>query len=108
MKKLKREKLEVSGWKVGSTEDFLELSKEEIFLIETKRALMKVLRETRISNRITQIELAKMISSSQSRIAKMESASADVSLDLVFRALYALGVSRAKVAKVLEKGVIEV
>ena len=34
MKNSKRQKLEAAGWKVGSTADFLGLSKEEESLIE--------------------------------------------------------------------------
>ena len=35
--------------------------------------------------------MAKKLNSSQSRVAKLEAASADVSLDLMFRGLFALG-----------------
>ena len=39
MKTSKRHKLEAAGWKVGSTADFLGLSKEEEVLIDMKLAL---------------------------------------------------------------------
>ena len=46
--------------------------------------------------------LAKMIDSSQSRVAKIESAAEDVTLDLICRALFALDVSQAKVADIIK------
>lgn len=103
MKKVKKEKLAQAGWRVGDAQDFLGLSDEEVSLIETKRALMRMLKEARKSNRVTQARLAQMINSSQSRVAKMEAASGDVSLDLVFRALFALGVSHEEVAQTIAK-----
>lgn len=101
MKKTKQNKLATKGWKVSDAKEFLVLSDEEARLIDTKRALVKMLREVRSAGEVTQEKLAEMINSSQSRIAKMEAASPDVSLDLVFRALYALGVSPKKVGRVL-------
>jgi transcriptional regulator with XRE-family HTH domain len=50
---------------------------------------------------ITQYELARQIGSSQSRVAKMEAASPDVSLDLICRALLALGVTRQGIGKAI-------
>ena len=41
---------------------------------------------------MSQQALARMIASSQSRIAKLESGGSDVSLDLICRALFAMGV----------------
>ena len=99
MNKDKRRKIEKAGWKVGSAEDFLDLSKEESAFIEMKLALSDALKEERTRRKISQVELAKMISSSQSRVAKMESADPSVSVDLLLRSLLALGVSRTQVAK---------
>jgi len=101
MKQNKKKHLEGLGWKVGDTREFLGLSDEEVLLIEIKRTLMKMLKDTRQAANVTQARLAQMINSSQSRVAKIEAASPDVSLDLVFRALFALGVSRKKVAQAL-------
>lgn len=103
MKKSKKEKLERAGWKVGSAKDFLNLTGEELALIELKRALIHQLAETRKTNNITQTRLAKMINSSQSRVAKMEAGSPDVTLDLLIKALFALGATRKQIAKAIEK-----
>lgn len=47
MQRIKRKRLEASGWKVGSTTDFLGLTPEEAALIEMKLALARSLRERR-------------------------------------------------------------
>ena len=44
MKAAKRKKLKAKGWKVGSVEDFLELSSEEMAYIELKLALSNTLK----------------------------------------------------------------
>jgi len=42
MKKAKRQKLEAAGWHVGSTSDFLGLSREEAAFVEMKLALASI------------------------------------------------------------------
>jgi ribosome-binding protein aMBF1 (putative translation factor) len=101
MKANKRRKLEDAGWKVGSSQDFLGLTDEEIEFIEMKLALSNKVREQRAKKGLSQTELAKLLGSSQSRVAKMESGDASVSVDLLLKALLALGVPRKKVAQVL-------
>ena len=98
MKQAKRQRLERKGWKVGGTEEFLGLSDEEIAYIELKLALGDQLRAMRERKVITQTALAKLIGSSQSRVAKMESGDPSVSLDLLVKALLALGATRRQIA----------
>ena len=100
MKASKRKKLENAGWRVGSAGEFLELSPEESAYIEMKLALSETLRQERTRQKLSQVELARRIESSQSRVAKMEAADPSVSIDLILRSLLALGVPREKVAKV--------
>ncbi|MBD2576165.1 helix-turn-helix transcriptional regulator [Oscillatoria sp. FACHB-1406] len=88
---LKRQRLEAAGWKVGNTEDFLELSPQEVDFIELKLSLSKHLRELRLNQNLSQERLAKKIKSSQSRVAKMESGDPSVSFDLIVRTLLAMG-----------------
>jgi predicted transcriptional regulator len=99
MKESKKRRLEKAGWKVGTVQEFLGLSDEDMALIELKRSLIRMLKETREANKVTQRALARMIQSSQSRVAKIEGASSDVSLDLIVKALFALGVTPKKLAK---------
>jgi DNA-binding XRE family transcriptional regulator len=101
MDKRKREKLAKKGWKVGSVAEFLDLSTEEISYIEMKLALSEKLRERRRRKRLTQAELAKAIQSSQSRVAKMEAGDPTVSIDLLFKSLIALGVSKKELGRTI-------
>lgn len=99
MKKAKRQKLESKGWKIGSTQDFLGLSDEEAAYIEMKLALSEKLKERRRRKKMTQTELAKLVHSSQSRVAKMEAGDPTVSIDLLMKSLLALGVSKKELGR---------
>lgn len=101
MNTAKRKKLEKAGWKVGTTEEFLNLSPEEAAYVEVKLNLAKVLSNRRKSLRMTQVALAKKIKSSQSRVAKMEAGDPSVSIDLLVRSLIALGETPTNLQKVL-------
>ena len=81
----KRKKLEAGGYRVGNTADFLGLSPEEAALIDMKIKLSNQLFELRRKGGISQTALAKMIGSSQSRVAKMEACDPSVSMDLMFK-----------------------
>lgn len=101
MKRSKRAKLERAGWRVGTAAEFLGLTPEEAALIEIKLALSRSLRARRAKQRWSQAALAKHLNSSQSRVAKMESADPSVSVDLLVRALFALGATPRDVGTVL-------
>lgn len=101
MNKAKRKKLERRGWKVGSTSEFLGLTAEETRFIELKLALSRWLRARREARDQTQVDLAKHLRSSQSRIAKMEAGDPSVSLDLLIRSLFALGATKRELARVI-------
>jgi DNA-binding XRE family transcriptional regulator len=100
----KRVKLEAAGWKVGSADELLGLTPEESAYIEIKLALSHTLRQRRLNNKLSQFELAKMVHSSQSRIAKMEAGDPSVSIDLIMKSLLALGASPKDVAKAISAG----
>lgn len=101
MNEAKRKKLEAQGWKVGTVQEFLDLTPEEAAYIEVKLALAKALRERRTQKNMTQEELAQRISSSQSRIAKMEKGDPSVSLDLLIKGLFALDATQQDIGQVL-------
>ena len=101
MKKAKLEKVKKAGYRVTDTQDFLGLSDAEAALIELKIALTERLRNVRHQKGVSQIELAKRLGSSQSRVAKMEAATSDVSLDLIFKALLTLGEDPRKLGKTI-------
>ena len=95
----KRKKLEAKGYRVGNTADFLGFSPEEAALIDMKVKLSNQLFELRRKGGISQTALADMIGSSQSRVAKMEACDPSVSMDLMFKAAFALGADQEKIGK---------
>jgi hypothetical protein len=99
----KKKKLEASGWKLGSVTELLNLNEEESAYIELKMALSKNLLKRRRSLRLTQKDLAGMIKSSQSRIAKMEAGDPSVSIDLLVRSLLALKTPKQQLARKLPR-----
>lgn len=101
MKASKRKLLETKGWEVASTKEFLELSEEELAYIELKLTLSEYLKQCRQKNKLTQTELARLLRSSQSRVAKMESGDPSVTLDLLIRSLLRLGATKEALAKTI-------
>ena len=99
--KQKVKNLEKRGWKIGSAKEFLNLSEEESSYIELKIKLSTNLRKLRTERNLTQVELAKIIKSSQSRVAKLETGDPSVSLDLIIRSLLALGTSQKEIARTI-------
>jgi ribosome-binding protein aMBF1 (putative translation factor) len=100
MDSAKRIRLEKAGWRVGTANDFLELSQEEAAYIELKLNLAKAFSEKRKSLGLSQVAVAKLIKSSQSRVAKMESGDPSVSIDLLVKSLFALGETRKSLQQV--------
>ena len=101
MKKERREKFREAGYQVLSTQKLLNLSDEEMALIDLKITLIQKLRDVRKGAGLTQKQLAKLMKSSQSRIAMIESGSTDVSMELICRALFTLGVSSKELGKTI-------
>ncbi len=101
MKKDKKARLERAGWKVGTVRELLGLSKAEEALVELKLILSRGLRERRARRRLTQAQLARLLKSSQSRVAKMEAGDPSVSLDLLIRSLLAIGTTQRELAQVI-------
>jgi len=101
MDKRKKKTLESKGYKVGTVEQFLGLSAEESEYIELKLALSEALVKHRKSSKLTQLQLAKILKSSQSRVAKMEKGDPSVSLDLLVKSLLAMGAKKETIAKAI-------
>jgi DNA-binding XRE family transcriptional regulator len=97
----KRKRLEAAGFAVGTPADFLGLGAEETALVEMRLALSRELRARREDAGLTQAAVARRVGSSQSRVAKMEAGDPSVSLDLLIRALLAVGASRREVGRAL-------
>jgi DNA-binding XRE family transcriptional regulator len=101
MDKNKRMRLEAKGWKIGNVDEFLGLTAEESTYVELKLALSRQVREYRQAKSLTQTEMAKLLKSSQSRVAKIETGDASVSLDLLIRSLIALGATRRELGRMI-------
>ena len=101
MRESRRRRLETRGWKVGSAKDFLGLTDQEAAYIELKLRLAASLRDRRRRRHLTQMDLARFLGSSQSRIAKMETGDPSVSLDLLVRSLLALGTSACQLSRII-------
>lgn len=98
----KKKLLEMQGWRVGSVDEFLNLSNVEVAYLEMKLALSQKLKQMRLEKNLTQQEVAQLIGSSQSRVAKIEAGDSSVTLDLQVRSLLALGVSKQDLAETLQ------
>ena len=103
MKANKRKQLEAAGWQVGSAAEFLNLTPEEAALVEMKVNLARRLRELRSRRGLSQVGAARLLGSSQSRVAKMEAGDVSVSVDLLVRSLLTIGASRQEIAKAIAR-----
>lgn len=101
MRPSKKQKLERKGWRVGTVRDFLGLSEDEAAYVELRLRLADSLKNRRRKRNLTQTAFAKLIQSSQSRVAKMEGGDPSVSLDLLIRSLLALGASSRDLARTI-------
>jgi len=91
MKATKRKALESAGWKTGDAADFLEMSDEERQLLDTRVEFALAIRRQREALHLSQKELGVRLKTSQPRVAKIERAAGDVSLDQLVRAFTAVG-----------------
>ena len=91
MDETEKKRLEALGYWVGDYGDSLGLTDAERQQVELRGALARAVRQLRESKGLTQKAVGKLIASTQSRVAKVETGTVEVSLDLMFRAYFALG-----------------
>ncbi len=101
MRRSRKERLEAKGWRFGTAQEFLRLSDEETAYVELRLRLADSLRRRRQKRKLSQTDLAKVLHSSQSRVAKMEGGDPSVSIDLLIRSLLALGASSRDLARTI-------
>jgi hypothetical protein len=97
----KQKQLEVQGWVETDVQELFGLTDAEAAYVELTIALSNAVRARRLAMGLTQQRLAELLESSQSRVAKMEAADPSVSLDLLIRALLAMGAAPREVGAVL-------
>lgn len=103
MKAEKKARLEKKGWKVGSAEEFLELTPEQAAIVELRLKLADAVKLLRQEKHLTQAQLAALLGSSQSRVAKVEAGSDSVSLDLLIRSYLVMGATTRQLAEVIDE-----
>jgi ribosome-binding protein aMBF1 (putative translation factor) len=87
----KRKALQAAGWEIGDAADFLAMSAEDRQLLDARVELALAIRRQREARHLSQKELGAKLRTSQPRVAKIERASTDVSLDQLVRAFTAAG-----------------
>jgi ribosome-binding protein aMBF1 (putative translation factor) len=87
----KRKALEAAGWRFGDAADFLGMTDEERQLLDARVEAALAVRRQREALKLSQKQLAGRIKTSQPRVAKIERAAPDVSLDQILRAFAAAG-----------------
>ena len=87
------------GWTDGTVQELIGLTDAESAIVEMRLHLAEGVREKRRARKLTQAQLAAKIHSTQPRVAKLEQA--EGSLEMLLRALFALGTTRKEVAKLL-------
>jgi predicted transcriptional regulator len=102
-----QKRLEADGWVFGDAQSFLGLSNAEIDYIDLAIILSRALREKRLQQGLTQQQVADLLGSSQSRVAKMEAGHPRASVDLLIRALFAIGVRLTELASIIEPEIRE-
>lgn len=91
MNTTKRKTLQDAGFRIGDAADFLGLTDEERQIVELRVSISRAVRRRREDVGLSQTDLAHRMRPSQSRIAKVEAGSDGMSLDLMFRSLFAVG-----------------
>ena len=84
-----------------SVEEFLDLSPIDMQIIDLKVMLAFKLKQARQEQAMTQTELAALLDTGQSRVAKMEAADNSVSTELLIRSLFSLGYSTRDIGNLL-------
>ena len=87
----KRKALEAAGWRFGDAADFLGMTDEERQMLDARVEAALAVRRQREAAKLSQKQLAGRMKTSQPRVAKIERAAPDVSLDQILRAFAAAG-----------------
>ncbi len=103
MDRAKWNRLRDKGWEEGSVAEFLDLGPEDAAYVELKLQLSEAVRSLRRQSKLTQVQLAERLGSSQSRVAKIEVGDPSVSLDLLTRSMLALGASKKDIARAMAR-----
>ena len=95
----KRERIKKMGGRVTTVEEWLELSSEEVAILDMKIQLGEEFRALRRSKKLSQEKAAEILNTSQGRVSKMERGQA--SLDQLAWSLLVMGKSRKGLARAI-------
>ena len=101
MTKEKIKKLESVGFKVTTTKDWLQLSVEEVKVIEMRVALAAELEKMRKEAGLTQAQLAKKLGTKQSGVARMLNNPDTATIDNLIKAMVSMGAPVGRIAACL-------
>lgn len=87
----KRKLLEAAGWTFGDAADFLGMSDAERQVLDARVELALAIRQQREARHLSQKQLGALLKTSQPRIARIEHAASDVSMDQLVRAFTVAG-----------------
>lgn len=91
------------SWVETDVEELLDLSAEELVIVEFRAALAVALQRARKRKKLTQEEAAEIVGTSQAQISKMEAGQSSITIDRLLKALAALGVSRPAILRALSE-----
>jgi DNA-binding transcriptional regulator YiaG len=95
----KKARIEAMGGRVTTAEDWLDLTAEEVALLDMKIRLGELLKAQRVRRKLSQERAAKILQTSQGRVSKLEKGQA--TLDQLARSLLAMGGSTKEVARAI-------
>ena len=88
-------------WVETDVEELLDLSAQDLVIVEFRAALALALQQARKRQKLTQENAAKVIGTSQAQVARMEAGQSSITIDRLIKALIALGVPRPTILKAL-------
>ena len=95
----KKARIEAMGGRVTTVEDWLDLTPEEVAVLDMKIRLGEQLKTQRRRRKLSQERAAKILHTSQGRVSKLEKGQA--TLDQLARSLLAMGGSKKEVARAI-------
>jgi hypothetical protein len=98
MDKDKQAKLASKGWKIGTVNEFLDLTPAEATYIELRLALSENLKQRQTQKQLTSSHTQ---FANPFQIEKLETGEAEVTLDFLIRSLLTLGVTVKELAEIM-------
>lgn len=95
----KKARIEAIGGRVTTVEEWLDLTSEEVAIIDMKIRLGEELKARRKKKRLSQERAAEILKTSQGRVSKLEKGQA--TLDQLARSVLALGGSTKEVGRAI-------